>query len=367
MKLRFVTLSPECRNIELVKDVGQIPYMLGHSYSDIDAAIVACDIRKDGPNIQNVAGLQLICIKKILNSTELTGLFYLLLNSRKIDWLSLHHAGRRSYYWTKFYKFLNPKGKVYLKLDLDFQSCDMYDSSDWERKIFEKNMGVMDLVTVETRAVKDRIQKYSCQEIQILGDGYCKTEFEPNIFQDREETFVTVGRLGTKQKATEILLEAFAKSAKEHSWKLKLIGTIENDFQCFINDFFCKYPELKERITFEGEIKDRKKLYEEYCKAKVFVLASRWESFGIVGAEALSCGCRVVVSDKVPPAREITRDGKYGQIVPSEDVDLLCKALIKETKERTSREDILEIKEYADQNFSWSIICDSLHKMLIGR
>lgn len=367
IKMRFVTLSPECRNIELVKDVGQIPYVLGAEHDDIETSIIACDIKEDGPNLQNVPGLNLIHIKKLFRNTALTGVVYLLFHARKIDWLSMHHAGRRSYYWTRLYKLLNHKGKAYLKLDLDYRSCDMYDSDKQERKIFEKNMKVMNLVTVESQSIKERIQKYSCQEIEVLGNGYCKTESEPDILQEREGTFITVGRLGTQQKATEILLEAFAKSAKEHSWKLKLVGTIDKGFEHAVDSFFSSYPELRQRVVFTGEIKSRHMLYDEYCKAKVFILASRWESFGIVSVEALACGCRLIVSDQVPPAKEMTRDGEYGQIVPADNVEALKDALVKATKEQTGQDKILEIKEYANKQFSWSFICDLLHRMLIDR
>lgn len=365
--MRFTTLSPECRNIELVKDVGQIPYVLGKEHSNIETEIVESCVKSDGENLDSVKGLKLTHRKLLFNSTELTGLIYLLFNSKKIDWLSLHHAGRRSYYWTKLYKFLNSKGKAYLKLDLDFRSCDMYDKDEWERKIFEKNMQIMDLVTVETDAVKNRIQKYSCQEIEVLGNGYCKTEFDVDIYQKRENSFITVGRLGSKQKATEILLEAFAKSSNQHDWNLKLVGTIEEEFKPVITEFYLKYPNLKSRVIFTGEIKDRQELYEEYCKAKVFVLPSRWEGFAIVGGEALSCGCQLIVSDQVPPAKEMTKNGEYGRIAPVDDIDQLCQALIKATKMPTNDKKIEEIKEYADTQFSWSKICDSLYSMLKSR
>lgn len=363
-KMSFVTLSPECRNIELVKDVGQIPYVLGAEHDDIDTSIVAACIKPKGANLNCVPNLDLVYVPMLFGSTELTGILFLLRHARKIDWLSLHHAGRRSYYWTKLYKLLNPKGKVYLKLDMDFRSCDLYDTDDWERNIFKKNMEIMDLVTVETQAVKDRIQKYSVQDIKVLGNGYCKTEFEPNIYQKREDCFMTVGRLGTEQKATDILLEAFARSVPFHNWKLKLIGTIEEDFQNEIHSFFEKYPMLKERVIFTGEIKERQKLYDEYCKAKVFVLPSRWEGFVIAGCEALACGCRMIVSDRVPSMREMTWNGKCGEIIPMDDIEELKKALINATKAEYNATSVREIKEYADTQFSWSLICNELYNML---
>ncbi len=362
-KLRFVTLSPECRNIELVKDVGQIPYVLGKNFP-IETTIAVSCVDPNGANLEEVRDMNIVHIPMIFKNASLTGMFYLIKNARKIDWLSVHHAGRRSYYWAKIYKLLNPKGKVYLKLDLDFRSCNMYDADLKERKIFTRNTQVMDLITVESLAVKERIQKYSKQEIKLLGNGYCDVNFKIDFMQHRENSFITVGRLGTKQKATEILLNAFAESLSEHNWNLKLVGTVEPEFEEVIKDYYNKYPMLKNRVEFLGEIKERKKLYDEYCKAKVFVLPSRWESFGIVVGEALACGCRLIISDQVPPAAEMTNNRKYGQIVASDDVDKLKEMLVKFTTMEFENKQTQEIVDFANDIFSWKNICEKLFDMM---
>lgn len=359
----FVTLSPECGNIELVKDLGQIPYMLWEKYG-YKAIIVNNKVDLEGPNVECVKGVSLVHIPIVLGSSGLTGAIYLLFHSREIDWLSLHHAGRRSLYWSRLYKLCNPKGRVYLKLDLDFRSCDNYDNDLWERKIFAKNTKVADLVTVESIAVRDRILPYAKGPVRLLGNGYQKTEEGVDVFGERENLFLTVGRLGTQQKATEILLEAFAESAKEHDWKLKLIGSVEKGFEPIKETFFHEHPELLERVIFAGERNDRCTLYQEYCRAKVFVLPSRWESFGLVIPEALSCGCRVIVSDQVPPMEEATNKGRYGRVVPKEDKKALAEAMIQETKEIYGSGLYQEIASYAEQQFSWDRICEKLQEYM---
>lgn len=364
-KIKYVTLSPEFVNVELVKDVGQIPFILGKEHKDIDTSIVTSSIDFNGANIKETEGLKIVQVPMILNNRSLTGIVYLLKHSKEIDWLSLHHAGRRSLYWSKLYKFLNPKGKVYIKLDMDFRPCDAFDSDEWERKLFIKNTEVADLITVESEAVKNRIQKYSKQDIKILSNGFCKIDFQLLANNEREDCFATVGRLGTKQKATEILLDGFAKSASNHNWKLKLIGPIEEPFFKKIEDFYKNYPELKERVIFLGEIKDRKTLYSEMSKSKTFVLPSRWESFGIVSGEALSCGCRLILSDSIPLANEFTKNRLFGEIIKTEDVAALSEALVKETKQIIEEDERKAIKEYADTNFSWNKICDQLYQYLI--
>lgn len=249
MKLfRFVTLHPAGTNVDLMKDEGQIPYTLCCNYP-IEAEIVACHIDKKNANITAVSGLKVKHIPYIVNNA-LSGLFYLIFNSKKIDWLNIYFAGRQAYIWTKIFKTLNHRGKVYLKLDMDFRSSDLYDRDNRERKIFYKCTDVVDLVSVESEALKNRIQKYSSKEIYVIGNGISKPDFNPITNQARSNTFLTVARLGTKQKATDILLQGFAKTANKHNWNLVLIGTIEEEFKKYIDKFFKEYPELKGRIQF---------------------------------------------------------------------------------------------------------------------
>lgn len=360
MKERFVTLHPPGTNVDLNKDEGQIPYTL-HKYYSTDSKLVTCHINNREANLDTVQGLKVEHFPHIM-SNAITGAIYILLNANKIDWLNIYFAGRQAYVWTKLYKLLNKKGKVYLKLDMDFRGCDLYDTDLRERKIFTKNTEVVDLVSVESEAVKKRIQTYSSKEIIVINDGVSDYDCIPiHNNKNRENTFLTVARLGTRQKATDILLEAFAKSADQHDWNLKLVGTVDDTFKPYISNFFEKHPELVNRVNFVGEIKDRARLYDEYCKSKVFVLTSRWESYGISCAEALSCGCRLILSDAIPPAKEMTDNGKYGRIIKPDDVDLLSEAMVEATGIEYTHNDICERVDYAKKMFSWEKICEQLY------
>jgi glycosyltransferase involved in cell wall biosynthesis len=65
---------------------------------------------------------------------------------------------------------------------------------------------------------------------------------------------------------------------------------------------------------------DRAGLAAVYCSSTVILMPSRWESFGLVAAEAMSYGKPVVASDccSLP---EIVHDGENGWLFPSGDVD----------------------------------------------
>ena len=365
-KKRFVVLFPNCPKIGLLKDVGQIPYILGKYHENMRTELVSRAIDTDGPNLDKVLGLDIIKIPYLFKNDMIAGVYYLLRHSKKINWLNLYHCGRKTYYWAKLYKFLNPGGKVYLKLDLDFVSCDLYDKNLKARRFFKKATQIMDLVSVESMAIFDRIQRYTDQKIQVIGNGYVNLDEEIDLSAPRDNIFITVGRLGTRQKATDVLLEAFADTVDKHDWKLKLIGTIEPEFEPIIKEIFKKHPKLRGRVIFTGHIEDRRLLYSEYAKAKVFVLTSRWESFGIVCAEALACGCRMILSEGVAPMKEITNNRKYGDIVPVNDINALSIALLNASVYQYSSKEVDEIANYAKDRFSWIKICERLNGFLMN-
>lgn len=146
-------------------------------------------------------------------------------------------------------------------------------------------------------------------------------------FSERSDTILTVGRLGTKQKATEILLEAFAKIAdKIPNWTLKLVGGISENMN-IADDFFAKYPDIKERVIFAGAISEREMLSEVYRDAKIFAFPSRWESFGIALTEAMMNGCFAVCSH-IPSSMSLTENFRFALGSDVDDIDSLAKNLL---------------------------------------
>lgn len=83
--------------------------------------------------------------------------------------------------------------------------------------------------------------------------------------------------------------------------------------------------ELPDRICLIDRTENQEKLAELYSQADVFVSFSRQETFGLVTAEALSCGTPVVVYNNTA-SPELVGEG-CGYVCPDGDIDAVVKRI----------------------------------------
>lgn len=371
-KLRFLTMFPECRNVHLIKDVGMLPYILKQYYG-YDSSVACYD--NDNYEYLNtcVRGLKRQTISKgRIPSTLLDGVLFLLAHAKEIDVLQLYHAlPRRNGIWILFYKLLNPKGMVYLKLDASKTIFDSFRYPDKGIKGFYKSKVIKscDFITAEVEGLAKELTKQWNREIEYIPNGFYDYGDRKSISIEKKENIIcTVGRLGTYEKNTQELLEAFAVFAESHpDWRLHLIGRAEKELDAYMEEYYRRFPGLRERIDWKGEITDREQLDEEYAKAKIFCLTSRFESFGIVLVEALKNGCYLITSD-INGAEEKTNGGVCGRVYTHEKTGELIQAL-EETCDDSAllKRGCEAAPGYAYGRFYWPDICQKVDRMIQGK
>ena len=128
------------------------------------------------------------------------------------------------------------------------------------------------------------------QEISKIIKNPISIPFNEKLnFEDKENTILSVGRLAEEKNHLDLLKSFKLISSKIPNWKLKIIGSgpLESQIKFFIETNY-----LEKRVEL---IKEVKNIELEYQKAKFLVMTSRYEGFGLVIAEALSCGLPVIL------------------------------------------------------------------------
>jgi len=361
--MTFVTMFPETQNVHLIKDVGMIPYIMHKEYG-LDSKIV-CYNNGEYPYIKNeVYGLKIDFIKKCTGKSVIDGALYLLKNSKKIDILHLFHFSKRSAFWILIYKILNRHGKIYLKLDADYHIKSSMNprKSNLKGYFKRKTLDRCNLISVENTNIYNFLKESWKIDVKLIPNGFYNNSERRNIYyKDKENIILTVGRIGTYQKSTEVLLDGFKLAYNDiKGWKLRIIGPVEDEFKSYLKKFFNENPELKDNIEIVGEISDRKILEDQYRKAKIFCLVSRYESFGLVFLEAMKLGCYIITSN-VESAIDITCNKQYGDIFEIDDSNELSQLLIKNcNNERKILESSINIQNFVYKNFTWEKICKKI-------
>ena len=375
-KPTFVTVFTETENFHLVKDVGQLPYFM-YKTEGYDATLISYQNNVEYPFIdQEVNGLKLNFIpnKGRFLYFELGVLYYLFNHSKSIAVLNLFHFKKDHILYLLIYKLVNPKGKAYIKLDMDilfFKNYNAFLFSNYRIKnlilkaltswIFK----LTDLFSVETDQAKDYLLNVYPElqnKLICIPNGvdnlYLDKEIPIKAFQEKENIILTVGRIGTEQKNTELLLDAL-KITDLKDWKVYILGPIEESFKKYIADFYKEYPQLENKVIFTGNITDRKELFDWYNRSKIFCLSSRYEGFPIAFPEALYFG-NYLISSPVSSAEHITSKDKYGTVAKA-DAHEFSKAIQNSIEPGfLSSQRYEEIRRFSKDNFTWPGIVKKL-------
>ena len=276
----------------------------------------------------------------------------LLIHRKQIHTLFLVHLSLPIIIITLLFKWYNPKGHIVIMGDMEENVA-----ADLASHEFVYSQGIkgivkkwminsffckVDLFTVETISVEQILRNlfdrkgWKClnrchpcldkETFDNLGLGEIS-------YKEKENLIISVGRFGSYQKNTDMMLDAFEKIDLKN-WKVRLIGPITDSFATNtvskyterIEAFYKKRPDLRKKVEFTGIIHNSKFIYENYLCAKVFLLTSRHEGFANVLSDAAALGCFIVSTD-VGGAKEVSNNWKFGIELNQEDSSGLAKVL----------------------------------------
>lgn len=399
--ITFVTFFPGCTNIHLAKDVGSIPFILHRDYG-YDSSLI-CYRNGDYPYGETeVPGLNIIFMKKgwyhvfkdtvrvlpfsrlllrIMESacTAMDALPLLLRHGRNIEILQMYHLKDESVIIGLIYKLINPRGLLYLKLDLhpNIMSVCENDPGALERKPpLLYRAAKFDIITVESRQLYEFIRtrhryfRDNARNLHYMPNGIDVCSLPQHIpdLSGRENIILHAGRLGNFHKRTELVLDTFAKVARDFpDWKLVLVGDMEAQFFPKLKAFLHEHDDIKDRIVYAGFLDTRKELLDHYSISKIFFFPSLPESFGLVVLEAASMGVALLGSD-IPSMRDMTCEGYLGYLCPTDNLACYERSLrYMMSNEDELREKTTALTEFTRETFDWVIICGSLHGLIVAK
>lgn len=305
-------------NAQLTKDCGAVPYLFYKRYGYRAVMVSRRCPELTYPSLETaVKGMTLDFLPDDAD-VRIAEIKYIIKHYQEMDIFVLYGPYPPYFPVLDTYRKLRPDGKVYLALDAN---------PDWMDRMvltpaLRKFMDQCDVIATSSKVMQKHLSMKWPYKIEYIPNGFynfanCSLRVQ---FSKKENVLLTVGRIGIAQKNNELLLQAFAQIAdKIPEWSLRLVGNIENSFQTYIETYFRNYPELKNRVIFTGNILDKRQLMEEYKKAKIFVLTSRWEGgTPNVIAEALYGGCYMVTAP-IDAADDAVDGGRCGQIFTSDE------------------------------------------------
>ncbi|MGL6025104.1 MAG: glycosyltransferase [Cetobacterium sp.] len=222
-----------------------------------------------------------------------------------------------------FYKFMKKsknKEKI-IWLHSGYEDLKIKKKIDQKLKIYDKKIVITEEMNQEIK-LKTNLDKvymiYNLIDYDKI-DYLLKQELaqhEKKLFE--KEYFLTVCRLNENEKDVKTLLKAFSEYKGNELLYIVGDGPSREELEKVTADL-----NIEERVFFLG------KKYNPFIymkNAKAFILSTKFEGFGLVVAEALYCGTKVISSDCDFGPREILLSGEIGELFKVGDAkDLLEK------------------------------------------
>jgi len=191
----------------------------------------------------------------------------------------------------------------------------------WADHIVAVSQGVADDLRQLLKIPGTRVQAIYNPVITPDLQVQVRADLDHPWFQDGEPPVIlAVGRL-TAQKDYPFLIEAFANTLKTHRSRLQILGEGEERpaLENLVRDLG-----LEDDVSMPGFVSNP---FPYIVRSAAFVLSSRWEGLPGVLIEAMYCRDPLISTDCPSGPREILLDGKYGRLVPIQDVEALSAAI----------------------------------------
>lgn len=188
--------------------------------------------------------------------------------------------------------------------------------SKYDKKIIK----YADLIFSNSEFTSEKIDEIYKRDSIVIYPGIDTDKFQPINYEDKENFILTVARL-SKFKNIDMLVRAFSKLEDKDN-KLKIVGDGEEK-DSLIN--LARRLGVSKRVEILSGLNDNE-VSDIFAKAKIFVLCSKEEPFGMVPVESLASGTMAIADNSGGP-KEIIDNNENGILIDNMDKDKLASCI----------------------------------------
>ena len=153
-----------------------------------------------------------------------------------------------------------------------------------------------------------------------------------------QKRIIFVGRLAEQKGIPELIAMWRIVYLRHPDWQLHVYGDGEYKQMCQDVEGISVFPPIED-------------IFSKYLESSMLVLTSRWEPFGLVIPEAMSCGLPVVSFEGDGPCGIIT-DGRDGFIIRNRDTKAFADKVCQLIEDDTLRHRMGQMAQHAAQCYS---------------
>lgn len=279
------------------------------------------------------------------------------------DAIMLFHYGSTAWKLAKLCKKYNPNVVVYIKLDMGIGGFNHFCNNGPFQSIknwFEKiKSSYVDVFTVETKSYYEELKKTAVfkNRIEYLPNGVSLIDIDVDGIDalPKENSIVTIGRLGIPEKNSPLLLRVIEKMPESlvKQWKFLLIGPSTQEFIEEVHNFKVSNPNIADSIIMVGPVTDCNELYTYGRKAKIICMTSLSESTCISTLESMYFGAYPIITNYSDFVMDTTNKGTCGIIVENGNADELAQQLINAMKNDNLLINCNKSQDYARSAFNY--------------
>ncbi len=250
----------------------------------------------------------------------------------------------------------------YLEFSGQFKKSDFWQLKYWSAWSIKVSKSVL---AISESTKKDIVRHYpfASKKVYVTLLGYDSEKFNLSISKEDVRRVLKKYSIVNTEKEYVLFLSTL-KPSKNVSGLIESWSKISQEFGQYrlviagkkgwlYDDIFAKVKELglQKNIVFTDFVEEKDKPYL-IAGAKVFVLPSFWEGFGLDALNAMACGVPTIVSS-VASLPEVVGDA--GILIDPYNIDSITKALRKVlSMNKTEYDKICKKSVSQAKNFSWS-------------